>query len=128
MITYDNNALAALDAKKMFIDSVEKLNLDMRFVSCNYNLNKSKLLFTYVSEQRVDFRELLKELSCNLKCRLELKQIGARDRAKTIGGLGVCGLPLCCCSFLNEFDGISINMAKKSVLILKYTKTFWTMW
>jgi cell fate regulator YaaT (PSP1 superfamily) len=87
-----------------------------------YTLDKAKILFCYVSEDRVDFRELLKELSTTLKCRIELKQIGARDRSKNIGGIGICGLPLCCSSFLNEFEGISINMAKNQYLALNTQK------
>ena len=94
----------------------------MKLVSVLYTLDKSKILFSYVAEERVDFRELLKDLSTNLKCRIELKQIGARDRSKQIGGIGICGLPLCCTSFLNEFEGISINMAKNQYLALNTQK------
>lgn len=119
---YEANLKEALIARKIFIDSINKLNLDMKFVACCYSLDKSKLLFTYISEERVDFRDLLKELSYNLKCRIELRQIGARDRSKAVGGLGVCGLPLCCSTFLNEFEGISINMAKNQFLSLNTQK------
>ena len=94
----------------------------MKLVEAIYTLDKCKVLFTYVSEERVDFRELLKELSNELKCRIELKQIGPRDRSKAIGGIGICGLPLCCKSFLNEFEGISINMAKNQFLALNIQK------
>jgi cell fate regulator YaaT (PSP1 superfamily) len=94
----------------------------MKLVSAMYTLDKNKILYCYVSEERVDFRELLKELSTNLKCRIELKQIGARDRSKNVGGIGICGLPLCCASFLNEFEGISINMAKNQYLALNTQK------
>ena len=94
----------------------------MKLVNAVYTLDKSKILFTYVSEERVDFRELLKELSNLLKCRIELKQIGPRDRSKMVGGIGICGLPLCCKSFLSEFEGISINMAKNQFLALNIQK------
>ena len=103
-------------------ENINKLKLDMKLVSAMYTLDKSKILYCYVSEDRVDFRELLKELSTNLKCRIELKQIGARDRSKNVGGIGICGLPLCCASFLNEFEGISINMAKNQYLALNTQK------
>lgn len=119
---YENNKKEVLSACEIFNKGVEKLKLDMRLVSAMYTLDKSKILFCYVSEERVDFRELLKELSTSLKCRIELKQIGARDRSKNVGGIGICGLPLCCSSFLNEFEGISINMAKNQYLALNTQK------
>ena len=118
----ESNKQEVIAAIKAFNDNVSKLNLDMRLVTAIYTLDKTKILFTYVSEERVDFRELLKELSSSLKCRIELKQIGARDRSKSIGGIGICGLPLCCSSFLNEFEGISINMAKNQYLALNIQK------
>ena len=119
---YNDNKEAAYEAGGLFNDNVKKLKLNMKLVEANYTLDKSKILFTYVSEERVDFRELLKELSSQLKCRIELKQIGPRDRSKKIGGIGICGLPLCCKSFLNEFEGISINMAKNQFLALNIQK------
>lgn len=122
LINYEKNKVDVISAIKFFNDGVAKLNLDMRLVNALYTLDKSKILYSYVSEERVDFRELLKELSSNLKCRIELKQIGARDRSKSIGGIGICGLPLCCSSFLNEFEGISINMAKNQYLALNIQK------
>lgn len=119
---YQNNKEETKSASKIFNDGVAKLKLDMKLVSAMYTLDKAKILFSYVSEERVDFRDLLKELSTSLKCRIELKQIGARDRSKNIGGIGICGLPLCCTSFLNEFEGISINMAKNQYLALNTQK------
>lgn len=119
---YDINKEDALEAGEIFNESVKKLELNMKLVDAVYTLDKNKILFTYVSEERVDFRELLKELSTILKCRIELKQIGPRDRSKVVGGIGICGLPLCCKSFLNEFEGISINMAKNQFLALNIQK------
>ena len=122
LTAYQNNKKEVEAACELFNKGVEKLKLDMRLVSAMYTLDKTKILFCYVSEERVDFRELLKELSSNLKCRIELKQIGSRDRSKNVGGIGICGLPLCCSSFLNEFEGISINMAKNQYLALNTQK------
>ena len=101
---------------------VKKLNLDMNLISCEYTLDKSKVLFSYLADDRVDFRELLKVLAAKLHTRIELRQIGSRDKAKMIGGLGICGLPLCCSTFLNEFDGISINRAKNQMLAINIPK------
>ncbi len=101
---------------------VKKLNLDMNLISCEYTLDKSKVLFSYLADDRVDFRELLKVLAAKLHTRIELRQIGSRDKAKMIGGLGVCGLPLCCSTFLNEFDGISITRAKNQMLAINIPK------
>ena len=101
---------------------VKKLNLDMNLISCEYTLDKSKVLFSYLADDRVDFRELLKVLASKLHTRIELRQIGSRDKAKMIGGLGSCGLPLCCSTFLNEFDGISINRAKNQMLAINIPK------
>ena len=119
---YFANKEAAKEAEKIFNECVVALALNMRLVDAIYVLDKSKILFRYVSEERVDFRELLKELSNKLKCRIELKQIGPRDRSKIVGGIGICGLPLCCKSFLNEFEGVSINMAKNQYLALNIQK------
>lgn len=101
---------------------VKKLNLNMNLITCEYTLDKSKVLFSYLADDRVDFRELLKVLASKLHTRIELRQIGSRDKAKMIGGLGVCGLTLCCSTFLNEFDGISINRAKNQMLAINIPK------
>ena len=100
----------------------KKLNLNMNLISCEYTLDKSKVIFSYLADDRVDFRELLKVLASRLRTRIELRQIGSRDKAKMIGGLGTCGLPLCCSTFLNEFDGISINRAKNQMLAINIPK------
>ena len=101
---------------------VKKMNMDMNLISCEYTLDKSKVIFSYVADERVDFRELLKVLASKLHTRIELRQIGSRDKAKLIGGIGLCGLPLCCATFLNEFDGISINRAKNQMLAINIPK------
>ena len=116
------NQKDAIFALEICEAEVKKLNLDMNLISCEYTLDKSKVLFSYLADDRVDFRELLKVLAAKLHTRIELRQIGSRDKAKMIGGLGVCGLPLCCSTFLNEFDGISINRAKNQMLAINIPK------
>ena len=104
----DINEKDAVFAMEICEAEVKKLNLDMNLISCEYTLDKSKVLFSYLADDRVDFRELLKVLASKLHTRIELRQIGSRDKAKMIGGLGICGLPLCCSTFLNEFDIIGV--------------------
>ena len=119
---YHKNEEAANKAQETFVTCVKEQNLDMYLVSAEYTLDGTKVIFTYIADERVDFRELLKVLASKLHCRIELRQIGARDRAKAIGGLGPCGLPLCCATFLSDFEGISINMAKNQLLALNISK------
>jgi cell fate regulator YaaT (PSP1 superfamily) len=102
---------------------IEKLNLPMKPVAAQYNLDGSHLTVFFSAEKRVDFRELVKELSRNLRTHVELRQIGARDEAKHIGGLGRCGFPLCCTTFLSEFTPVSIKMAKEQNITLNPMKT-----
>ncbi len=101
---------------------VELLNLKMTLLRAEYTFDRSKILITYVADERVDFRELVRILAAKLRTRIELRQIGSRDRAKIIGGLGACGFPLCCHTFLQEFEGISIGRAKNQMLALNIPK------
>ncbi len=119
---FENNLEKAKESFEMCKDIIKKHQLEMRLVHCEYTLDSTKVIFMYVSDDRVDFRELLKELAAVFKCRIELRQIGPRDKAKLVGGLGSCGLPLCCSSFLGEFDGVSINMAKNQMLAINIEK------
>ena len=119
---YQNNLKEAVSALEISKNEAEKLDLDMNFISCEYTLDKTKVIISYVADERVDFRELLKSLASKLHTRIELRQIGSRDKAKMIGGIGICGLPLCCSTFLNEFDGISINRAKNQMLAINIPK------
>jgi len=119
---YGFNQVKAEKSLEICKEIVSHYDLDMHLVSCEYTLDASKVIFMYTSESRVDFRELLKELASVFKCRIELRQIGPRDKSKIIGGLGSCGLPLCCSSFLGEFDGVSINMAKNQLLAINIDK------
>jgi cell fate regulator YaaT (PSP1 superfamily) len=101
---------------------IEKLNLPMKLLSAEYNLDGSRLTFHFSAAERVDFRELVRELANRLKVRVELRQTGPRDEAKIIGGVGRCGRPLCCASFLSEFAPVSIKMAKEQSLPLNPMK------
>ena len=119
---YAYNEAKAEKSLEICKDIVKQYDLEMHLVSCEYTLDASKVIFMYTSETRVDFRELLKELASVFKCRIELRQIGPRDKSKIVGGLGSCGLPLCRSSFLGEFDGVSINMAKNQMLAINIDK------
>ena len=114
----DSAERALFDAKKIS----NSLDLDMNFVDAYYYLDNSQLIFSFLSENRVDFRELAKKLAAKYKTRIELRQVGVRDKAKRIGGLGPCGLFLCCNSFLTDFNSVSINMAKNQMLALNPQK------
>ena len=119
---HETNIKDAKNALSICEQEVNNLKLDMHLISSEYTLDKSKVIFSYVSDDRVDFRELLKVLAYKLHTRIELRQVGPRDKAKIVGGLGMCGLPLCCSTFLNEFDGISINRAKNQMLAINIPK------
>ena len=101
---------------------VDKLNLSMKLLAAEYNLSDSRLTIYFSAAERVDFRELVKELTNQLKVRVELRQVGPRDEAKLIGGFGRCGRPMCCASFLDEFAPVSIRMAKDQDLPLNPMK------
>lgn len=101
---------------------IVKNQLNMTLVDASFNFDKSQLLFRFVSDERVDFRQLARELGAKLRTRIELRQIGVRDKAKEIGGIGPCGRLLCCSSFLTSFDTVSISMAKNQGLALNPTK------
>lgn len=106
------------DAKKY----AKNLNLNMNFIGAYFTLDKNQLIYNFVSDDRVDFRELAKKLAAIYKTRIELRQIGVRDKAKEIGGIGPCGRFLCCNSFLTDFNSVSINMAKNQYIALNPTK------
>ena len=119
---FESNQKDAKVALEIGKTEAERLGLDMNFISCEYTLDKTKVMLSYIADERVDFRELLKSLASKLRTRIELRQVGSRDKAKMIGGIGICGLPLCCSTFLNEFDGISINRAKNQMLAINIPK------
>ncbi len=101
---------------------IKQLKLDMKLTDVEYKFNNTKLLFFFTADGRIDFRDLVKELAANYKTRIELRQIGVRDEIKRIGGNGVCGRELCCCSFLSNFETVSIKMAKEQNLSLNLAK------
>ena len=101
---------------------IREQNLDMQLVSAECSFDGSKLLFFFTADERVDFRELVKSLASVFHTRIELRQIGVRDKAKMVGGLGICGRPFCCASFLDDFQPVSIKMAKTQNLSLNPTK------
>lgn len=112
-------AVSALEYAKSLS---KKLKLNMNFLDSYYTFDKKQLFLSYVAENRIDFRELAKLLAQKYKTRIELRQIGVRDKAKKVGGIGPCGLSLCCTTFLNDFNSVSINMAKNQFLSLNPTK------
>ena len=103
-------------------EKIARHGLDMKLVEVEYSFDGSKILFFFTSEGRVDFRALVKDLASVFHTRIELRQIGVRDEAKMLGGLGICGRPFCCCGFLDEFQPVSIKMAKTQSLSLNPTK------
>ena len=119
---YQKNVRDAKQALVTCKEIVSRYDVNMQLTNCEYTLDASKVIFMYTSDERVDFRDLLKKLASVFKCRIELRQVGPRDKAKIVGGIGNCGLPLCCNSFLGEFDGVSINMAKNQLLAINIDK------
>ena len=110
------------EAFNICLGQIAKHELDMKLVDAQYTFVNSKLLFYFTSAGRVDFRELVKDLAAVFRTRIELRQIGIRDEAKLIGGLGACGRPLCCATFLSDFVQVSIKMAKEQGLFLNSSK------
>ncbi len=107
---------------RVFTEKIKQHKLDMKPIDIEYTFDGNKILFYFTSDGRVDFRELVKDLASVYRTRIELRQIGVRDEAKMLGGLGICGRPFCCSSFLGEFQPVSIRMAKEQSLSLNPTK------
>jgi len=118
----DENSEKELEAFKICIEKIADHKLDMKLVDAQYTFDNSKLIFYFTSAGRVDFRDLVKDLASVFRIRIELRQIGIRDEAKLMGGLGVCGRPLCCATFLSDFVQVSIKMAKEQNLSLNSNK------
>ena len=110
------------EAFKICEEKIKKHKLGMHLVDASYTFDNAKLLFYFTADNRIDFRELVKDLASIFKTRIELRQIGVRDQVRRIGGNGVCGRELCCCTFLNNFDTVSIKMAKEQNIALNPAK------
>ncbi len=119
---YRKNLVDAEKALEKAKEFVEELGLEMNILDSSYTFDKKQLLFNFLADGRIDFRELAKKLAGQYKTRIELRQIGVRDKAKEIGGLGQCGRQLCCASFLNRIDAVTINMAKNQNIALNPNK------
>lgn len=118
----EDNRRREKEAFQVCRQRIAKHGLEMKLVDVEYNFEGSKILFFFTSEGRVDFRELVKDLAGIFKTRIELRQIGVRDEARMLGGLGICGRPFCCAQFLDDFQPVSIKMAKTQGLSLNPTK------
>ena len=119
---YEECKLKEKDAFDYCNKKIKELNLEMNLTDVEFKFNNTKVLFYFTADGRVDFRDLVKELAAMYKTRIELRQIGVRDEIKRLGGNGVCGRQLCCCSFLSNFETVSIKMAKDQNLSLNPTK------
>ena len=117
-----NNLKDAKTALEKCREMVEKNGLNMIIIDANYTFDRNQLIFRFIADERIDFRELAKRLAGLYKTRIELRQIGARDKARTICGIGQCGRPLCCSSFLNHIDSVTMNMAKNQGIALNPSK------
>ena len=110
------------EAFKICLEKIKKHELEMKLIDTEYTFDNNKVLFYFTADGRIDFRELVKDLASVFKTRIELRQIGVRDETKIVGGIGICGRPLCCASYLPEFIPVSIKMAKEQNLSLNPTK------
>ncbi len=118
----EDNKKKEREAFDICLEKISAHNLEMKLVDVEYTFDASKILFYFTADGRVDFRELVKDLASVFKTRIELRQIGVRDESKMIGGIGICGRPFCCSTFLGEFQPVSIKMAKEQGLSLNPAK------
>jgi len=118
----EENKHAAKEAYQVCQQKVVEHNLDMKLVDVEYTFDRNKIIFYFTADGRIDFRELVKDLAANFRTRIELRQIGVRDEAKMLGGIGPCGRMLCCSTFLGDFEPVSIKMAKDQNLSLNPAK------
>lgn len=119
---YEQNVKDAKDAFVIAKEKIKEHDLEMKLVDAEYTFDRSKIVFSFTADGRIDFRNLVKDLAAIFKTRIELRQIGVRDEAKLLGGIGPCGRPLCCSTFLGDFAAVSIKMAKEQNLSLNPTK------
>jgi cell fate regulator YaaT (PSP1 superfamily) len=122
LATAEDNKKRAKEAFSICLEKIAANNLEMNLVDVEYTFDRSKVLFYFTADGRVDFRQLVKDLAAVFRTRIELRQIGVRDEAKLLGGFGICGRALCCSQFLGDFEPVSIKMAKEQSLSLNPTK------
>jgi cell fate regulator YaaT (PSP1 superfamily) len=122
MALADTNSAREKDAYRFCVQKIHSRQLEMKLVRAEYAFDGSKIIFFFTADGRIDFRELVKDLAHHFHTRIEMRQIGVRDEAKLVGGLGICGRELCCCSFLTQFSPVSVKMAKEQGLALNPTK------
>ena len=120
--TLERNIARKTDIMRVFSEKIAEHKLNMKPIDVECTFDSGKIMFYFTAESRVDFRDLVKDLASIYRTRIELRQIGVRDEAKMLGGLGICGRKLCCSSFLGEFQPVSIKMAKEQSLSLNPTK------
>lgn len=120
--TYQSQKKAAEEAFQVCKEKIKKHQLEMKLVTCEYTFNKTKLIFYFTANGRIDFRELVKDLALVFRTRIELRQIGVRDEARILGDIGPCGKELCCKTFINKFDSVSVKMARDQGLVINPTK------
>ena len=120
--TVEKNHQKEKDAFKICQEKIRKHGLEMKLIDVEYTFDNNKILFYFTADGRIDFRELVKDLAAVFRTRIELRQIGVRDETKIRGGIGICGRPLCCSTYLTEFAAVSIKMAKEQNLSLNPTK------
>ena len=118
----ERNLAKEKDAMRICAEKIRKHKLDMKLIDAEYTFDNNKVLFYFTADGRIDFRELVKDLAAVFRTRIELRQIGVRDETKIRGGIGICGRPLCCSTYLTEFAAVSIKMAKEQNLSLNPTK------
>ena len=121
-VQYEENKVKASKAMEVCAKKIEKHGLDMKLIETEYTFDCNKLIFYFAADGRVDFRELVKDLAAEFHTRIELRQIGVRDETRLLGGLGICGRELCCHTFLSDFGGVSIKMAKEQNLAMTPSK------
>lgn len=120
--TEEKNREKEKEAFQICLEKIRKHELDMKLIDAEYTFDNNKVLFYFTADGRIDFRELVKDLAAVFRTRIELRQIGVRDETKICGGIGICGRPLCCHTYLSEFAAVSIKMAKEQNLSLNPTK------
>ena len=120
--TVEKNRQKEKEAFKICLEKIRRHGLEMKLIDVEYTFDNNKILFYFTADGRIDFRELVKDLAAVFRTRIELRQIGVRDETKIRGGIGICGRPLCCSTYLTEFAAVSIKMAKEQNLSLNPTK------